>query len=541
LPITQSFAASAAAERHLAPAKKPFGGLLPMPEITYKEIDAHLKSLSEKKGEVAFAPVYLIFGEEFICQSVFEKLLDAMLPPARRELNFELLDDAQASVFDLVERLTTYSMMPGPKVVAVRDSRVFHSRSDAANLLTKARAAYDAREMEKAARALAAYVGLLGLCWEDLRGENRNRLLKIDDTQGTDHAWLEGLVADCRERGIAIPPVADSAEVLQKAVEKGFPGGNHLILTSDTVDRRRTLFKVLLERGLVVDCAVPGGERKADKAVQESVLRDTLEPILRTHRKTLDPDAYRFLCALTGFDLRAFSQNLDKLVLFVGERRQITLQDVERVAQRSRKDPIYQLTNALAERNLEDAWFYLGSLLADNFHPLQILTALVNQVRKLLLAKAFAAGEGRRVWQPGMGYGQFTSSVMPVLQASDQALAAQITAWNDSLTDPGQTAAARGAKNEKTAKAATDLVLAKNPRSPYPAFQLLLRAASFSEAELLGAIETLNTVDLQLKTAAQNPRLLIEAALLEICGSPGASPAVKAFAPDDGRGRRSVG
>ncbi len=511
---------------------------LPMPEITYKEVGAYLHALSEKQGDEGFAPVCLVFGEEFICQSVFEKILDAMLPPTRRALNCELLDEAQVSVFDLVERLNTYSMLPGLKVVVVRDSRIFNSRSDAANLMAKARAAYDAREMEKAGRALAACVGLLGLCWEDLQGDNRSRLLKIDDAQGTEEAWLEALIADCRERGTVIPPSSDSAEVLQKALEKGFPRGNHLILTSDTVDRRRSLFKVLQERGLVVDCTVPAGERKADKTVQESVLRETLQAILRNHQKTLDPDAYRFLCALTGFDLRTFSQNLEKLVLFVGERRQITLQDVECVAQRSRKDPIYELTNALAERNLEDALFYLGSLLADNFHPLQLLAALVNQVRKLLLAKAFTVSEGGRVWQVGMGYGQFASSVVPELQASDQALAAQITAWNDGLSDGGQAAAVRGAKKGKTAKAATDLVLVKNPRSPYAVFQLLQRAANFSVAELVRAIEILNAADLQLKTAAHNPRLLIEAALLEICGFPGDSAAAKGSAAADGRGRR---
>ena len=512
-----------------------------MPEITHKEVDAHLHSLSAKKTGEGFAPVYLIFGEEFICRSVFEKILGAIVPPDRRELSCELLDETQASVFDLVERLTTYSMMPGPKVVALRDSRIFDARGDAAKLLAKARAAYDAREMEKAARTLAACAGLLGLSWEDLRADNRSRLLKLDDAQGTEHAWLEALVADCRERGTAIPGGADSAEVLQRAVEKGFPKGNHLILTCDGVDRRRSLFKVLQERGVVVDCTVPGGERKADKTVQESLLRETLQAILDSHHKTVDPDAYRFLCGLTGFDLRAFSQNLEKLVLFVGERPQITLQDVQRVVQRSRKDPIYQLTSAVAERNLEDALFYLGSLLGDNFHPLQLLAALVNQVRKLLRAKAFATSEEGRVWQAGMGYGQFASSVVPVLQASDQALAVEITAWNDSLADAGQKTSLQGAGKKKAAKAATDLVLVKNPRSLYPVFQLLLRAANFSLAELLRAVEILNTLDLKLKTSAQNPRLLIEVALLEICRSPDASAASKRPAAMDGGGPRLFG
>jgi DNA polymerase III subunit delta len=284
-----------------------------------------------------------------------------------------------------------------------------------------------------------------------------------------------------------------------------------------------------------VDCSVPGGERKADKTVQESLLRETLQGILGSHRKTLEPDAYHLLCSLTGFDLRAFSQNLEKLVLFVGERSQITLQDVQRVARRSRKDPIYQLTGAVAERNLEDALLYLGALLADNFHPLQLLAALVNQVRKLLLAKAFATSEEGRVWQAGMSYGQFVSTVVPVLQAWDRGLAAEITAWNDSLTEAGPKTPLRGAGREKTARAATDLVLVKNPRSPFPAFQLLLRAANFSLAELLRAVEILNALDLQLKTTAQNPRLLIEAALLEICRPSGASTASGRPESTDGR------
>jgi DNA polymerase-3 subunit delta len=512
-----------------------------MAEITHREVDAHLQTRSGKKTGEGLAPVYLIFGEEFICQSVFEKILDAIVPPERRELNCELLDEAQTSVFELVERLTTYSMMPGPKVVALRDSRIFSARGDAAKILAKARAAYEAREMEKAGRALAACAGLLALSWEDLRADNRNQLLKLDDAPGADHAWLEALVADCRERGTAIPTGADGAEVLQRAVEKGFPQGNHLILTCDGVDRRRSLFKVLQERGVVVDCSVPGGERKADKTVQESLLRETLQRILDSHQKTLEPDAYRFLCALTGFDLRAFSQNLEKLVLFVGEQPQITLQDVQRVVRRSRKDPIYQLTSAVAERNLEDALFYLGSLLDDNFHPLQLMAALVNQVRKLLRAKAFATSEAGRVWQAGMAYGQFANSVVPVLLAADQALAAEITAWNESLADADQKPAAQGTGKMKAATAATDLVLVKNPRSPFPVFQLLLRTANFSLTELLRAVEILNALDLQLKTTAQNPRLLIEAALLGICRPSGAAAASRRPGAVDGRGPRTSG
>lgn len=497
-----------------------------MPEISYKEVETYLQSLLDKKGKGAFAPVCLIFGEEFLCKTVFDKLLNAMIPAGKRELNYELCDDAQVSVFDLVEKLSTYAITPGLKVVAVKDTRIFNSRTDAVKLFAKAREAYHAQEMEKAARAFVSYAGLLNLTWEELQGDNRKRLLKAEDANGAEDGWTESLTAYCLEKEIAIPSAGDSAEVLQKAVEKGFPKGNHLILTCDSADRRRSLFKVLKDQGLMVDCTVPAGERKADKTAQESVLRENLQALLRKHQKTLDPEAYRRLIAMTGFDLRTFSQNIEKLVAFAGERQRITVEDVASVAQRTRRDPIFELTNALAERNLENALFFLSSLLADNFHPLQLLAALVNQVRKLLLAKDFTESERGRVWQDAISYGQFTKSVMPALQAADEALMAQLGEWHHALAEAGEKAP-KGARKKKTAKAATDLVVAKNPRSPYPVYQLLLRAANFSAAELERAVELLHAADLQLKTSAQNPRLVLETVLLQICGAPASPPRPK--------------
>ena len=74
---------------------------------------------------------------------------------------------------------------------------------------------------------------------------------------------------------------------------------------------------------------------------------------------------------MTGFDLRTFSGNLEKLVDYVGARQEITAADVEAVLNRTRQDPIYELTGALADRNPEQALFFLDSLLADGMFSLQ--------------------------------------------------------------------------------------------------------------------------------------------------------------------------
>ena len=75
-----------------------------------------------------------------------------------------------------------------------------------------------------------------------------------------------------------------------KVIEKEFPKDNHLIILTDIVDKRRSLFKVIREVGTIIDCSVPKGERRADKTAQESVLFDRMKKILEQHEKTIDKD-----------------------------------------------------------------------------------------------------------------------------------------------------------------------------------------------------------------------------------------------------------
>ena len=44
---------------------------------------------------------------------------------------------------------------------------------------------------------------------------------------------------------------------------------------------------------------------------------------------------------MTGFDLRTFINNLEKLIAYTGERKNITKDDVKSVLERTRIDPIY--------------------------------------------------------------------------------------------------------------------------------------------------------------------------------------------------------
>ena len=490
-----------------------------MSEINYKALDNYLQDLEEGRETKGFAPVYLIYGEELLYKNAFETLLDALMPASKQSLNYEKFDGADETMHEVIERVNTYSLLPGTKIVAICDSRIFYSKQDEGRLLEKAKQAFDTDDIKKAAKYFLSLLGLLNLSFDDVDQENRSKSLKIDAESFGDDKWLDKIINYCLENGLPIPPSVDSAGLLQKAIEKGFPKGNHLIITADMVDKRRKLFKTIRDNGIIIDCSVPKGDRMAERMVQKNVLYERMDAILDRCGKTMDSGAYQTMYEMTGFDLRTFSNNLQKLVSYVGDRKTITVDDVESVLERTKKDPIYDLTNAIADRDIENSLFFLNSLLADNIHPLQILAAITNQIRRLLLVRGFVESSHGRSWHTGIQFSQFKTRIMPAIQTYDRNLLNQIEEWDSMLSKDvdrdNQSPKKKDAK--KKSKPVTDLVIVKNPKNPYPVYQMLLKSEMFTTDELIAALESLSQADLRLKSTGQQPKLVLEEAIFRIC------------------------
>ncbi len=189
------------------------------------------------------------------------------------------------------------------------------------------------------------------------------------------------------------------------------------------------------------------------------------------------------------------------------------------VLQRTKKDPIYELTNALADRSAESALFFLDSILSSGIHPLQVLTALVNQIRKLLLAKGFVQSPQGKDWQSACPYTYFQKQIMTAIVEYDRELTDQLDKWRtmlDAAAISQKTGSPKKAKKTKS-KATTDLLIAKNPNNPYPIYLLLKKSDGFSQDKLISAVEILGEADKKLKTSSQSPKLVLEKAILGIC------------------------
>lgn len=493
-----------------------------MAEISYKNFDAHLEQL-EATSDAKSPQVYLFYGEELLYKKAFTSLVDSLILPEERDINCEPVDGAPESIRDAVNRVNTYSMLSGNKVIAVQESRIFYGNQERSKLLDKAKEAFQREDTKKSAKYILSLLGQQSLAPDDIKSKEDLRLFLKEETPGENAEWVLDVIDYCRENGLTATSGDRPDQFLEAAIEKGFPTGNYLALTTDLVDKRRTLFKTIREKGMVVDCSVPKGDRRADRQIQEEVLRNRVETILDGSRKNLTPPAFAKLYEMTGFDLRTFSNNLEKLVLYVGDRRDITAEDVTDVLERSRQDPIYELTGAITDRDPGMSLKLFDSLLQSGLHHLQVFAAIVNQMRKLLLLKAFAQSPQGRSWQTGMPYNAFTSRVLPSMQDYDQALVELLMRWEDTLHPEEEEGEEKGRKpakskkNKKAQKVSTDLLTAANPKNPYPIYLNLKKTEKFRMEELTDIYVLLGHTDMKLKRSVQDPKLVLEEVILKIC------------------------
>ncbi|MBF0201326.1 MAG: hypothetical protein HQK66_08435 [Desulfamplus sp.] len=464
-----------------------------MPEIKHTELSSFLKKI---KGSDP-PPVFFIWGDGFLCKKVFETVIEFLLPGSKKGMGYELLEGDDASVPAIMERLATYSIFQERRVVALRDVPLFPMSGNPGP--------------------------------RNVGGKEDDPAKPMPGTPVA-HGFKPELL-----------------EQLRLFIEKGFPDNHFLVMTSAGGDRRRVLFKTLADVGAAVDCTVPPGNRKADKMQQTEVLRFTMKEILDRFGKTMESSAFNLLTEMTGFDPGAFSHNIERLAAFIGPRKTISPADVQAVVKRTKKDAIYELNNAVSDRNADRALFYFKSLCKDGgFHHLMILAALANHFRNILMVKEFiltCKAKGSPCWHPGnKNYNHFMEHTMPMVVEGDSALVQTMEAWEHELGDLGMEGKKRsnsipddspgepgpggddGAGAKKTGekgskkKPGTDLIIAPKPKNGYPVYQLFLKSDLFTRDELLTFFLSLCDLDYTLKTSSDNdPLILLESFILGVC------------------------
>src|SRR5262249_60728291 len=115
-----------------------------------------------------------------------------------------------------------------------------------------------------------------------------------------------------------------------------------------------------------------------------------------------ESDAARELVDALGADMMMIASDLEKLILYAGERKRITLGDVETMVLAAKQRSLYQLTDAISAKDRAGALATLDAILASGDGEdaaIGHLYMLARTFRQMLVILEKNVRDSRAVWQ----------------------------------------------------------------------------------------------------------------------------------------------
>ncbi|WP_420208675.1 DNA polymerase III subunit delta [Candidatus Electronema sp. JC] len=361
-------------------------------------------------------PALLLFGERSLCQQAAEQVCTALCTKGG---TVHAIDGDSEDHGSTLAKLRSFSLLGGRQVFRVNGSRIFHSKNVAEAIWKKAVKAWEEGSPDKAAKQLRAMLAATGLDSADdpgsLSEEQWKKCFGFAKPAGN-LSWT-GTLLDQMEAVKSGLSAGDAGELLLAALESGLPKNNTLLLLAEELDKRKKLYKSFSAKFAVLDLSVDTGSSSQAKKEQEAVLREQIGKTLQEFGKTLDKGVIEQLLERVGFHPAAAVMETEKLILSVGDAPRITLDDLNRMVGRTREEAVFELTEAVGNKNLEKALFIAGRLQENGIHGLAVLATLRNYVRSLLLFRSLLEQEQYR-WRPGIAANVFQEQCLPLLKAN---------------------------------------------------------------------------------------------------------------------------
>ncbi len=367
--------------------------------------------------------VFLLVGERYLCRTTADQLEQVLLRDTGGAVH--AIDGDQEDSGATLAKLRSFSLLPGRQIYRVTDTRLFLSRQVAKSIWERAVKAHADGKIDRAGRALRTLLESGGL---DPRGpDGELAAMSAGEWQACfgfarpdgDLNWTKACLASGTIASPTSSTASDPGEMLAAALTTAIPANNFLILLAEEVDKRKKLFKLLKDEQTVVDLSVEAGSGAKAQKEQRTVLQDLLRRTLAEANKTMSPALQDLLFDRVGFHPVALVMELRKVMTYVGERSQISREDLDLLVGRTRQEALFELTGALSRKELDRALLIAGRLREDGIHPLAMVATLRNHVRGLLLCRALLEQPDLR-FQPTMSAAAFQQICLPRLKERKQ-------------------------------------------------------------------------------------------------------------------------
>ncbi len=190
------------------------------------------------------------------------------------------------------------------------------------------------------------------------------------------------------ERTASAQVVTEDLLDLTEALKR-FPSDNvRLLITAGKVDKRKTFYKALDKLGTVESFVAWSLDDRNWTSEAEAAARRQIQ----TFKKQISHEALARLVVSVGPNARQLTNEVEKVLLYIGERPEINIEDVDAIVTRNKQSRAFALGDALGARDLpqllrtldEELW---GMRTDRQKSAIGLLYGLISKVRVMIFLK----------------------------------------------------------------------------------------------------------------------------------------------------------
>lgn len=172
---------------------------------------------------------------------------------------------------------------------------------------------------------------------------------------------------------------------LSSDIKAGLAADQFLVMSAPGIDKRSAFYKVVKEAGNVSEYDIPERDYEA-----RPVALKRAADLFKREGFTVDSAAVDGFIEKTGFETRQIMNEVEKMVLYKGADRHVTLDDVKAITSASGEAIAWDFTDAIAERRLGDAIRLFRQLLFQKQTAIGLIIQIESMFQNLLRFKEYS-------------------------------------------------------------------------------------------------------------------------------------------------------
>jgi len=169
---------------------------------------------------------------------------------------------------------------------------------------------------------------------------------------------------------------------LTQLLKKGLPEGVSFVLLTDNIHKSTAFYKTCKSRGEIHNFNEP--EKKKEI---ETDFKPRVAALLAQAGISMSSSVLGSFLGRTGYSLRQVASEIDKLSLYLGDRKKVTLEDIQLMVATVRENKFYEFANMFCHGNLANTLQILHQMNEQRESPVGMIINLQTRLRDCLVIR----------------------------------------------------------------------------------------------------------------------------------------------------------